>query len=80
MYYCVTVQVKNLRSSVARAAIACLGDMFIYTGRYMDPVSAIPTVNVNCKIHDVGYNSTCILPTSGFGEGGEGAVAQDRGI
>lgn len=56
MHMYVTAQVKNLRSSVARAAIACLGDMFIYTGRYMDSVSATPTVNVHRQIHDVGYN------------------------
>ena len=33
------VQVENLRSSVARVAMACMGDMFVYTGRQMDPVS-----------------------------------------
>ena len=41
------LQVKNLRSSVARAAIACLGDIFIYAGRYMDPVSDSHTSNVD---------------------------------
>ena len=34
-----THQVKNLRSSVSRAAIACLGEMFALVGHFMEPVS-----------------------------------------
>ena len=33
------VQVKNLRSTVARGAIACLGDLFALMGRAMEQVS-----------------------------------------
>ncbi len=33
-----TVQVKNLRSSVARAAIACFGDLFATVGPAMEKV------------------------------------------
>jgi hypothetical protein len=33
----VVKEVENLRSSVSRAAISCLGDVFVYAGDYMDP-------------------------------------------
>ncbi|KAM4663537.1 TOG array regulator of axonemal microtubules protein 1 [Discoglossus pictus] len=36
MKLAVTQEVKNLRSSVSRAAIVCLGDMFIYLKKNMD--------------------------------------------
>ena len=32
------VQVKNLRSSVSRGAIACIGDLFSLLGRAMEQV------------------------------------------
>ena len=33
------LQVKNLRSQVARGAIACIGDMFAFLGRDMEQVN-----------------------------------------
>ena len=38
---CTFLQVKNLRSSVSRAAIACIGDMFSLLGRAMEQVRGL---------------------------------------
>lgn len=47
------VQVKNLRSSVARAAIACFGDLFATMGSAMEKVNSY--FYTNTMIHLV-YN------------------------
>ncbi len=41
----VLYQVKNLRSQVSRAAIACLGDLFALMGKAMEPVSNLMNIH-----------------------------------
>ena len=40
-FFITSIKVKNLRSSVARGAIACLGDLFATMQRAMEQVNRI---------------------------------------
>ena len=50
-------EVKNLRSAVSRAAIACLGDLFACLGRSLEP--HMDSV-VHCLLHKTGDTSMFI--------------------